>query len=75
MGVEKQDNTSISKEEEKLDSGEDLLFTILNHITMDDWKTMGENILQDKVYFLVNLKSCHARVLNWAIRDNIQCRN
>ena len=39
---------------------------ILNHLTMDYSKTMEEYILLDKVYFLVNLKSCHTRVLNWA---------
>ena len=29
-------------------------------------------MLQGKVNFLVNLKSCHARVLKWAIRENIR---
>ena len=33
---------------------------------------MEENILLDKVYFLVNLKSRHAIVLNRAIRKNIR---
>ena len=32
---------------------------------------MEEYILLDRVYFLVNLKTCRARVLNWAIRENI----
>ena len=32
---------------------------------------MEEYILLDNVYFLVNLKTCHARVLNWAIWENI----
>ena len=47
-------------------------YSILNHLTMDYWKTMEEYILLDKMYFLVNLKSCHTRVLNWAIRENIR---
>ena len=34
--------------------------------------TMEVYFLLDKEYFLVNLKSCHARVLNWAIRENIR---
>ena len=34
-------------------------------------KQLWQYSLLDKVYFLVNLKSCHARVLNWAIRENI----
>ena len=29
-------------------------------------------ICPSKVYFLVNLKSCHAKVLNWAIRESIR---
>ena len=45
---------------------------ILNHITMDYFKTMEYYILLDKVHFLVNLKSCLARVLNWAIQENIR---
>ena len=44
---------------------------ILNHLTMDYWITMEKYILQDKVHFLVNLRTCHARVLNWAIQENI----
>ena len=24
------------------------------------------------MYFLMKIKSCHARVLNWAIRENVQ---
>ena len=48
------------------------IYIILNHLIMDYWKTMEEYILLDKVYFLVNLKSCHARVLNWAILENIR---
>ena len=35
-------------------------------------KDKEEYILLDKVYFLVNLKSFHARVLNWVIQENIR---
>ena len=45
---------------------------ILNHLAMDYCKTMEKYILLYKVYFLVNLKSSHARVLNWAIQENIR---
>ena len=42
------------------------------NLTIDYGKTMEKYILLDKVYFLVNFKSCHARVLNWAIRENVR---
>ena len=32
----------------------------------------GKKILLDKMHFLVNLKSCHARVLHWGIQENIR---
>ena len=48
------------------------VLSILNHLSMDYWKTMGGYILLGKVDFLVNLKSCYARVLNWAIQENIE---
>ena len=42
-----------------------MVHLILNHLTMEYFKTMEKYILLDKMYFLVNLWSCHTRVLYW----------
>ena len=48
-----------------------ILQCILKHLTIEYLKTMEQYILLDKVYLLVNLKSCQTIVLNWAIWENI----
>ena len=50
----------------------DYPLSILNHLAMEYLKTTEEYIHLDKVYFLVNLTSHHARILHWAIRENIR---